>query len=128
MVYLPTDVAIAVSIETSEEASPQSDATLLRPSHCLTLRWFRRHVGRVGVGPQLGRAVVVWCLVKTPNCCFSNPFLGAIHGGTRVCSSMTSWSVRSAKWFCLWALDLVEARDVGVCVVRLWSQVVAPVF
>ncbi|MQM14728.1 hypothetical protein Taro_047663 [Colocasia esculenta] len=29
------------------------------PSHCLTLRWFRSHVWRLGVGPQLGRAAVV---------------------------------------------------------------------
>ncbi|MQL98907.1 hypothetical protein Taro_031623 [Colocasia esculenta] len=29
------------------------------PSYCLTLRWFRSRVGRLGVGPQLGRAAVV---------------------------------------------------------------------
>ncbi|MQL79231.1 hypothetical protein Taro_011668 [Colocasia esculenta] len=75
--------------------------------------------------------------------------------------SLTSWSVRGAGWFWLWALDLVEVlggracgetlllmwllgvsrgdtslflpdllevRDVGACVVRLWFLVVAPVF
>ncbi|MQL71811.1 hypothetical protein Taro_004122, partial [Colocasia esculenta] len=68
------------------------------------------------------------CLVQAPNCCFGNPFLGAIRGGTRVCSSLTSWRVRGAGWFCLWALNLVEVRDVGACVVRLWSHMVAPVF
>ncbi|MQL70479.1 hypothetical protein Taro_002796, partial [Colocasia esculenta] len=41
------------------------------------------------------------------------------------CSSLTSWSVRGARWFCLWTLDLVEVRDVGACVMRLWSHVVA---
>ncbi|MQM10670.1 hypothetical protein Taro_043568 [Colocasia esculenta] len=156
------------------------------PSHCLVLRWFRSRVGRSGVGPQLGRAAVpclapwawlVWprgpclvvsalrvlsgCLVRAPNCCFGNPFLGAVRGGTGVCSSLTSWCVRGAGWFCLWALDLVEVcggracgetvlltwllgvsrgdtwfslpnlvevQDVGACVVRLWSHVVAVVF
>ncbi|MQL80795.1 hypothetical protein Taro_013248 [Colocasia esculenta] len=28
----------------------------------------------------------------------------------------------------MWALDLVEVRDVGACVARLWSHVVAPMF
>ncbi|MQM20502.1 hypothetical protein Taro_053524, partial [Colocasia esculenta] len=103
------------------------------PSHCLALRWFRSHVGRSGVGPQLGRAAVVCgcvlgcdslaslyrgvvsalrvlsgCLVRTPDYYFCNPFLGAVGGGTGRCSSLTSWSVRVAGWFCLWALDLVK--------------------
>ncbi|MQM02955.1 hypothetical protein Taro_035727 [Colocasia esculenta] len=72
----------------------------------------------------------------TPDRCFCNSFLGAVHGGTGRCSSLTSWSVRGAGWFCLWALDLVklflpdlvEVQDVGACVVRLWSHVVALVF
>ncbi|MQM03181.1 hypothetical protein Taro_035955, partial [Colocasia esculenta] len=29
------------------------------PSHCLALRWFQSHVGKSGVGPQLGRAAMV---------------------------------------------------------------------
>ncbi|MQL93864.1 hypothetical protein Taro_026502 [Colocasia esculenta] len=33
---------------------------------------------------------------------------------------------RGDTW--LFLLDLVEVRDVGACVVRLWSHVVAPVF
>ncbi|MQL92310.1 hypothetical protein Taro_024940, partial [Colocasia esculenta] len=41
-----------------------------------------------------------------------NPFLGAVRGGTTVCSSLTSWSARGVGRFCLSALDLVE-----VCVV-----------
>ncbi|MQL82655.1 hypothetical protein Taro_015135 [Colocasia esculenta] len=85
-------------------------------SYCLALCWLRSHVGRSGVGPQLGRAAVVvlffavpsGCRVLTPDCCFGNPFLGAVRGGTGRCSSLTSWSVRGAGWFCLWALDLVE--------------------
>ncbi|MQM15455.1 hypothetical protein Taro_048399 [Colocasia esculenta] len=48
------------------------------------------------------------CLVLAPNCCFGNPFLGAVRGGTEVCISLTSWSVRGAGWFCLWAINLVE--------------------
>ncbi|MQM02551.1 hypothetical protein Taro_035319 [Colocasia esculenta] len=53
--------------------------------------------------------------MTTPNCCFGNPFLGAIRGGTGRCSSLTSWSVRGAGWFCLWALDLVEVRCGRAC-------------
>ncbi|MQL72620.1 hypothetical protein Taro_004963 [Colocasia esculenta] len=75
------------------------------PSHCLALRWFRSHVGRSGMGPQFERTTA-------PNCYFCNPFLGAVHGGTGVCSSLTSWSARGAGWFCLWALDLVETLSV----------------
>ncbi|MQL98268.1 hypothetical protein Taro_030975 [Colocasia esculenta] len=45
---------------------------------------------------------------KTPNCCFSNSFLGAVLGGTGRCSSLTLWRVRGPRWFCLWALNLVE--------------------
>ncbi|MQM08664.1 hypothetical protein Taro_041521 [Colocasia esculenta] len=79
------------------------------PSHCLALRWFRSHVGRSGVGPQFSRTTVLSrCLVQTPDCGFVNSFLGAIRGGTVGCSSLTSWRVRGAGWFCLWALDLVE--------------------
>ncbi|MQM03529.1 hypothetical protein Taro_036315 [Colocasia esculenta] len=44
------------------------------------------------------------------NCCFGNPFLGAVRGAP------------------LFLPDLVEVQDVGACVVRLWSLVVAPVF
>ncbi|MQM08524.1 hypothetical protein Taro_041381 [Colocasia esculenta] len=91
------------------------------PSHCLALRWFRSHVGRLGMGPQFGRTT-------TPDRWFGNLFLGAIRGGTRVCSSLTSWRIQGPGWFCLWALDLVEVRDVVACVVRLGSHVVAPVF
>ncbi|MQM20263.1 hypothetical protein Taro_053281, partial [Colocasia esculenta] len=47
-------------------------------------------------------------LVVAPDYCFGNPFLGAVCGGTGVCSSLTSWRVQGAGRFCLWALDLVE--------------------
>ncbi|MQL96828.1 hypothetical protein Taro_029509 [Colocasia esculenta] len=80
----------------------------LSPSHCLTLRWFWSHVGRSGVGPQFDRTAVA------PDCGFSNPFLGAVRGGTGVCSSLASWSVRGAGWFCLWTLDLVEVCAEGL--------------
>ncbi|MQM20680.1 hypothetical protein Taro_053704 [Colocasia esculenta] len=45
------------------------------PSHCLPLRWFRSRVGRLGMGPQLGRAAVVGCVVF---CCGS---LAALYLG-----------------------------------------------
>ncbi|MQM21408.1 hypothetical protein Taro_054448 [Colocasia esculenta] len=83
------------------------------------------------MGPQLGRAAesasgvleewtvcpplsCLWrwlgctccdgCRVLTPDCCFGNPFLGAVHGGTG------------------------RSGMLGACVVRPWSHVVAPVF
>ncbi|MQL87025.1 hypothetical protein Taro_019558, partial [Colocasia esculenta] len=40
----------------------------------------------------------------------SNPFLGAIRGGTGGCSSLTLWHVQGVGWFCMWAVDLVEIR------------------
>ncbi|MQM19806.1 hypothetical protein Taro_052817 [Colocasia esculenta] len=125
-------------------------------SHCLTLRWLRSRIGRLGVGPQLGRAAVVcgcvlcydslaslylgrskagvsgWRVrgvdfymvgslavfsdfhsvgsLGVPNYWFGNPFLGAVRGGTGVCSSLTSWRVQGPGWFCLWALDLQEVE------------------
>ncbi|MQL96950.1 hypothetical protein Taro_029634 [Colocasia esculenta] len=51
------------------------------------------------------------CLMQTHDCCFYNPFLGAILGGTGVCSSLTSWRVRGSGWFCLWALNLEECSE-----------------
>ncbi|MQM10823.1 hypothetical protein Taro_043721 [Colocasia esculenta] len=36
------------------------------------------------------------------------PYLGAVRGGTRGCSSLTLWRVRGAGWLYLWALNLVE--------------------
>ncbi|MQM19169.1 hypothetical protein Taro_052169 [Colocasia esculenta] len=107
-----------------------------------SLCWFRSHVVVSGVGPQLDRAVVVrvWCVLyggslaslyrggcrqelaagelevwTAPNCWFGNPFLGAIHGGTEVCSFLTSWCVRGRGWFCLWALNLVEVLGGRAC-------------
>ncbi|MQL96946.1 hypothetical protein Taro_029631 [Colocasia esculenta] len=62
------------------------------------------------MGPLLDLAAVVLsrCLVQTPECWFCNPFLGAVCGGTRVCSSLTSWRVRGSGWFCLWDLNVEE--------------------
>ncbi|MQM13226.1 hypothetical protein Taro_046152 [Colocasia esculenta] len=48
-------------------------------------------------------------VVEAPDCCFRNMFLGAIHGGTGVCGSLTLWRVWGLGCFCLWALDLVES-------------------
>ncbi|MQL67923.1 hypothetical protein Taro_000199 [Colocasia esculenta] len=54
--------------------------------------------------------VLSGCLVLAANYCFGSPFLGAVRGGTRVRSSLTSWHVQHSGWFCLWALDLVEVE------------------
>ncbi|MQL79587.1 hypothetical protein Taro_012032, partial [Colocasia esculenta] len=50
-----------------------------------------------------------------------------------VCSSLTSWHTVLLTWLLsvytwLFLPNLVEVRNVGGCVVRLWSHVVAPVF
>ncbi|MQL94737.1 hypothetical protein Taro_027394 [Colocasia esculenta] len=53
-IRLPTDVATAECIATSEKASPRVAKVVVvlvrcgpaSPSHCLALRWFRSHVGR----------------------------------------------------------------------------------
>ncbi|MQL72512.1 hypothetical protein Taro_004836, partial [Colocasia esculenta] len=42
---------------------------LASPSHCLTLHWLRSHVGRSGVGPQLGRAAVVVLFLAGGSAC-----------------------------------------------------------
>ncbi|MQL68885.1 hypothetical protein Taro_001161 [Colocasia esculenta] len=89
------------------------------------------------VGSEIGFLVALVYTVVAPNCCFGNPFLGAVCGGTAGCSSLTSWHVRvlliwlhgvsrGDTW--LFLPDLMEVRDVGACVVRLWAHVVAPVF
>ncbi|MQL90144.1 hypothetical protein Taro_022730 [Colocasia esculenta] len=45
---------------------------------------------------------------RHPTAVFYNPFLGAVRGGTGVCSSLTLWRVRDSGWFCLWDLNLEE--------------------
>ncbi|MQL73469.1 hypothetical protein Taro_005799 [Colocasia esculenta] len=81
----------------------------------VTITWDPQpHASIRGSSPGDGRAQVSDLEQKgktvgtAPDCCFSNPFLGAVHGGTRVCSSLTSWRVRGARGFYLWTLDLVE--------------------
>ncbi|MQM20538.1 hypothetical protein Taro_053560 [Colocasia esculenta] len=111
------------------------------PSHSLALRWFQSHVGRSGVGPQLGRDAVVcgcvlgcgslaslyrggrsrWLATWRSGMCV---LLLAAYGGG-LCALVLGVS-RGDTW--LFLPDLVEVRDVGACVVRLWSHVVAPVF
>ncbi|MQL70419.1 hypothetical protein Taro_002743 [Colocasia esculenta] len=89
-------------------------------------------------GTEIGFLVALACTVVTPNYCFGNPFLSAVHCGTVGCSSLTSWSVRGVGWFCLWTLNLVEDlvfRELlclGRCVPRvcfhivlLWPDLVA---
>ncbi|MQL80607.1 hypothetical protein Taro_013062, partial [Colocasia esculenta] len=64
----------------------------------------------------------------TPDCCFGNPFLGAIRGGTVGCSSFFPNLVACPRCRMLFLPNLVEVQDVGACVVRLGFHVVAPVF
>ncbi|MQM19723.1 hypothetical protein Taro_052733 [Colocasia esculenta] len=45
-------------------------------SHCLSLRWFRSHVVVLGVGPQLGQAMVLRAFV-----CFYGSSISLFHGG-----------------------------------------------
>ncbi|MQM14160.1 hypothetical protein Taro_047090, partial [Colocasia esculenta] len=98
---------------------------LICPFHYLALHWFRSHIGRVGVGLQIGCAAVVVVVL----CCGS---LASLYRGvtqllfsvTRslvstvvapMCSSLTSWSVQGPGWFCLWALNLVEVSGGRGC-------------
>ncbi|MQL78626.1 hypothetical protein Taro_011057 [Colocasia esculenta] len=137
VVGLPADVATAENIATSKKASPQSDVTLSRAlvsvlSGCVPISRAVACMPALADGPSGGFRN--GC--RAPDYYFGNSFLGAVYGGTGVCSSLTSWRARGAGWFCLWALDLVElflpnlveVRDVGACVVRLWFHVVASVF
>ncbi|MQL97519.1 hypothetical protein Taro_030212 [Colocasia esculenta] len=101
------------------------------PSHYLALCWFWSHVGR--------RESVAGVL-EAPICCFSNLFLSAVRGGTGVCGFPDLVECPRCRvvllvgprpcggdtW--LFLLDLVEVRDIGACVMRLWSHVVALVF
>ncbi|MQL73287.1 hypothetical protein Taro_005618 [Colocasia esculenta] len=105
------------------------------------------------VGPQLGRAAVVCgCVLGCGSLaslywggCRRESAAGMLEvwmvvssAGTSRCSSLTSRRVRDAvlTWLLgvsrgdtwLFLPDLVEVRDVGACVVRLWSHVVALVF
>ncbi|MQM09452.1 hypothetical protein Taro_042326 [Colocasia esculenta] len=80
--------------------------------------------------------VLSGCLVQTPDCCFGNPFLGAVRGGTVGCSGRVYGETLLLTYLfgvsrgdtLLFLPDLVEVWDVGACVVRLGSHVVAPVF
>ncbi|MQL80198.1 hypothetical protein Taro_012628, partial [Colocasia esculenta] len=116
-VGLLSDVATAVHVATSEEASPWSDVTLSRRGG--------RDSTRLALGVSVASAGVSACargqvcpynlLVENaaPDCWFCNLLRGVIRGGTGVCSSLTSWHVQSTGWFHLWALNLVELRAKG---------------
>ncbi|MQL91530.1 hypothetical protein Taro_024144 [Colocasia esculenta] len=99
-VCLPADVATTEHVSTSEKESPWLDVTLSQRRSCSVVSALR---------------VLSGCLVQTPDCCFGNPFLGTVRGGTVGCSSLTSWRVRGAGCFCLWALDLVEVFASALC-------------
>ncbi|MQL68253.1 hypothetical protein Taro_000551 [Colocasia esculenta] len=127
-VGLPADVATTERVATSEKASPRSDANLSqevvgkseqlaskRGGLCVPLL-AACGGGLVALAVTVFHAIfefgflvaLALTVVVAPNCYFGNPFLGAVLGGTGVCSSLTSWSARGARWFCLWDLDFVE--------------------
>ncbi|MQM16665.1 hypothetical protein Taro_049623 [Colocasia esculenta] len=85
-------------------------------------------ISEIGFLVALACTVLSGCLVQAPNCCFGNPFLGAVRGGTGGMSEVQGGSAcgPSTLWWCEVAVPVV--RDVGAYVVRLWSHVVAPVF
>ncbi|MQM14776.1 hypothetical protein Taro_047711, partial [Colocasia esculenta] len=57
-----------------------------------------------------------------PRPLFCSSSLGVVCGGTGVCGFLTSWCVRGPRWFCLWALDLVEVWDGYACGETLVSR------
>ncbi|MQL68741.1 hypothetical protein Taro_000990 [Colocasia esculenta] len=78
------------------------------------------------MGPQLGKAAVVcaflWCSVAALSSS-SREVRGRIQlvseevrGGTDGCDFLTSQGVWGPKWFCLWALDLMEDPYLDRCV------------
>ncbi|MQM18824.1 hypothetical protein Taro_051821 [Colocasia esculenta] len=86
------------------------------PSHCLTLRWFWSHVGRLGVGPQFGRTAVVVVVL----CCGSLASL--YQGGCRqesTAGERERWTTvpwcRSWWHRQVWFPDLVECPRCRVC-------------
>ncbi|MQL97167.1 hypothetical protein Taro_029851 [Colocasia esculenta] len=121
-------------------------ACSISPSHCFALRWFRSRVGRVGVGPQLGWAMVVgscsllWLTSLTlpgrhPTAGFVNcsvvpsvvapsevAVLVVRHSFSHGCS-VSLVVTPSCSFPTSWRSGML-----GACVVRLWSHVVAPVF
>ncbi|MQM04282.1 hypothetical protein Taro_037078, partial [Colocasia esculenta] len=75
---------------------------LASPSHCLALRWFRSHVGRVGVGPQLGQAAVflqLWLVASFPAGfkCELLESVVAVAGGA--CYERGCWFAHAAAGF-----------------------------
>ncbi|MQL72371.1 hypothetical protein Taro_004722, partial [Colocasia esculenta] len=155
-VGLPVDVTTAENVATSEKVSPQLGATLSRHwwSVGLPSEPSDEERGSVPVsravpcvpaladGPfggfQKGCRVCLcllglsWlqasCAVSVGGCDASSLSPDAQHLRACSCGSQTLCSARGAGWFYLWTLDLVKVWDVGACVVRLWSHVVAPVF
>ncbi|MQM19094.1 hypothetical protein Taro_052094 [Colocasia esculenta] len=136
-VCLPSDAAIAMHVVTSEEASPRSDATLSRESGCSSL-----HGGcSLAVSSSVGSVgLALWAVFSGFR---SMGSLGVPCVATRllfrlveVCNGRACGEMVLLTWLLgvshgdtwLFLPDLVEVRDVGACVVRLWSHVVAPVF
>ncbi|MQM09209.1 hypothetical protein Taro_042074 [Colocasia esculenta] len=64
----------------------------------LSLSWLRSS-GVVSV--VVATPVLFRCRVLTPDCYFGNPFLGAIHGGTVGCGSLTSWCAEGLLSHCV---------------------------
>ncbi|MQM23574.1 hypothetical protein Taro_056640 [Colocasia esculenta] len=79
-------------------------------SRFLGLGWFGL-VGRAQWFPLCGFSRV--SCVDT-DCCFYRPFLGAVHGGTVGCSSLTSWRVRGCVSRCCFCIVFDSAGSAGV--------------
>ncbi|MQL82287.1 hypothetical protein Taro_014752, partial [Colocasia esculenta] len=147
LVGLPVDVATAEHIATSEKALSQHVVTVTwDPQPRASVRGSSPSGGRDQVanleqkGKTVGQQRRVICRAlldgsgtprlcgarSTPNYYFGNPFLGAIVVAPTLLLTWLFGLSRGDTW--LFLPGLVEVQDVGACVVRLWSLVVAPVF
>ncbi|MQM16823.1 hypothetical protein Taro_049784, partial [Colocasia esculenta] len=86
------------------------------PSHRLALHWFRSHVGRSGMGPQLGRAAVVCgCVLGCGS--LASLYLGSLTWSLRCFVSffvLAGVCRGFASAFCCSGLTLVVGRDVAL--------------
>ncbi|MQM11161.1 hypothetical protein Taro_044065, partial [Colocasia esculenta] len=140
-VGLPADVATTECVVTSEKASPRARLPI-GPSGgnaagCLPGLSDRREVRRGatvrpdyrgGCRKESVAGMLEPSRVSQPTVVSVTRSLVPSMVAPECVVSLTLWSVRGVGWFYLWALDLVEVRDVGACAMRLWSHVVSPVF
>ncbi|MQM00555.1 hypothetical protein Taro_033293, partial [Colocasia esculenta] len=98
-------------------------ACSISPSHCLTVHWFHSHLGRVGVGPQLGRAAVGGSTCGPSTLWRSEVAMPVVRRSFSCGCSVSQVVTPCCSFLTLWRSGML-----GACVVRLWSHVVAPVF